>query len=65
MNEINKLKIEFEKLELSNDYVTDRRDLETECKPTIASAGPFRVHLEKNKFYFYCTCGKSELQVNY
>lgn len=32
-------------------------------KPKIASACPFRVHLEKDKIYYYCTCGLSKLQV--
>jgi len=72
-----KLLIEFEKLEiekgklisyiifLSLDYVIDRKDIQAEEKPIIASSGPFRIHLEKNKNYFYCTCGNSNMQVKY
>ena len=44
------------------DYVTDRRDLDSDLKPTLNYSTPFRVHLEKNKFYYYCTCGESKLQ---
>jgi hypothetical protein len=67
-----KLQIEFEKIEVNQgiflndlDYVTDKRDLEilNEEQPKIASACPFRVHLEINKDYYYCTCGLSKLQV--
>jgi hypothetical protein len=71
-NEFNtKLKITFEQLEKEQgkfinaylDYVTHRRHLTTTAKPKIAVANPFRVHLEKDKDYFYCVCGYSKLQV--
>lgn len=45
------------------DYITDPLDNETDEKPNIASAGPYRVHLDKDRNYFYCTCGKSKAQV--
>lgn len=50
---------------LSIDYVCDRQELLklNLGKPKIASAGPFRIHLEKEKAYFYCTCGESRMQV--
>jgi hypothetical protein len=37
--------------------------MKTEKKSKIAAATPFRRHLDKDKSYFYCTCGESQLQV--
>ncbi len=39
--------------------------METDTKPKIANATPFRIHLEKDVNYFYCTCGESKLQVKF
>jgi CDGSH-type Zn-finger protein len=39
-----------------------RKDLPPGLKPTIKTAYPFTIHLEKDKVYFYCTCGKSDSQ---
>lgn len=57
-----KLEIVFENLEKENDYVTDRMDLVNCLEPHIPSSNPYRLHLEKGKFYFYCTCGLSKMQ---
>jgi hypothetical protein len=48
------------------DYVTDKKEFLSNIKekPKIASACPFRVHLEKDRDYFYCTCGLSKSQVD-
>jgi hypothetical protein len=47
------------------DYIEDKKELleRIKEKPKIASGCPYRIHLEKNKDYFYCTCGLSKLQV--
>ena len=63
LEETAKEAIEEGTFEISNDYVTDRSQLPSDCgEAEICQKKSFKVELKKGETYYYCTCGKSKNQ---
>lgn len=60
--EYKKLDVIFEDINLSKNFIEDRKVLSKSLKPKVAMGAPYLRHIIKDKPYFYCTCGYSKNQ---